>query len=428
MPHPPKRIMMISTHGYVVGQPELGQPDTGGQVVYVLKLSECLARLGYRVDIITRRFEDQPAIEPIADRVRIVRHPERRRTLIRKEWMCDVIPEWVANAEAVHQRKGLSDTTSSTATTGTPASRATSWPAASASHTPHAALDRRRGSATTWTATRRELEREYNFARRIRDERAIYDSADCDHRDDAAAARHPGRRRVRRPDPAKIGVIPPGYRRHRVLPGVARDSRRRSSASSGVDGRRRPRPWPRSPTTRATTCSSDAMPTVIERVPDARLLLAVGSTEPTPGESAQVEDLQRLPRSSGIADRVIFHDYIPDDAPAGSLPCGRRLRPQQSLRTVRHDRRRGDGLRDAGRHHDRRRAVGDGRVGDGSAVRQPVDPRGLRARDRDDPALSRGSPDSSRASARTAPGRRSPGTASRSSSSPCPRSTACPAP
>jgi len=28
----PQRIMMISTHGYVSGQPEFGRPDTGGQV------------------------------------------------------------------------------------------------------------------------------------------------------------------------------------------------------------------------------------------------------------------------------------------------------------------------------------------------------------------------------------------------------------
>ncbi len=70
---PVRRILMISTHGYVSGEPEFGRPDTGGQVVYVLRLSESLARLGYRVDIMTRRFEDQPAIESLDDRVRIVR-------------------------------------------------------------------------------------------------------------------------------------------------------------------------------------------------------------------------------------------------------------------------------------------------------------------------------------------------------------------
>ena len=40
------RIMMISTHGYVSATPEFGKPDTGGQVVFVLELSKCLARMG----------------------------------------------------------------------------------------------------------------------------------------------------------------------------------------------------------------------------------------------------------------------------------------------------------------------------------------------------------------------------------------------
>lgn len=42
-----QRILMISTHGYVAAEPELGKPDTGGQVVYVLELSKCLGRMGY---------------------------------------------------------------------------------------------------------------------------------------------------------------------------------------------------------------------------------------------------------------------------------------------------------------------------------------------------------------------------------------------
>jgi hypothetical protein len=37
------RIVMISTHDNVAGEPEHGRPDTGGQVVYVLELSKCLA-------------------------------------------------------------------------------------------------------------------------------------------------------------------------------------------------------------------------------------------------------------------------------------------------------------------------------------------------------------------------------------------------
>lgn len=55
-------LLMISLHGYVAGSPELGKPDTGGQVVFVLELAKRFARLGYRVDVMTRQFEDQPRI------------------------------------------------------------------------------------------------------------------------------------------------------------------------------------------------------------------------------------------------------------------------------------------------------------------------------------------------------------------------------
>ena len=32
----PPKMLMLSLHGYVGAEPELGLPDTGGQVVFVL--------------------------------------------------------------------------------------------------------------------------------------------------------------------------------------------------------------------------------------------------------------------------------------------------------------------------------------------------------------------------------------------------------
>ena len=69
---PLRRIAMISTHGYVAATPPLGAADTGGQVVYVLELAKKVAQLGYEVDIWTRRFEAQPEVEAVCERVRIV--------------------------------------------------------------------------------------------------------------------------------------------------------------------------------------------------------------------------------------------------------------------------------------------------------------------------------------------------------------------
>ena len=90
--------MMISTHGYVGAEPELGMPDTGGQVVSVLEASKSLASSGHHVDIFTRQFAGQPAIEVVAERVRIVRIPCGGEVFLPKETLYQHIPEWVSRA------------------------------------------------------------------------------------------------------------------------------------------------------------------------------------------------------------------------------------------------------------------------------------------------------------------------------------------
>ncbi|MCZ7665949.1 MAG: glycosyltransferase [Chloroflexi bacterium] len=89
--------MMISLHGYVAAEPELGKPDTGGQVVYVLELAKrFVSRLGWRVDLITRRFEDQPEFDKINDNLRVWRIAGGSE-FIRKEDMHDRVGDFVTN-------------------------------------------------------------------------------------------------------------------------------------------------------------------------------------------------------------------------------------------------------------------------------------------------------------------------------------------
>jgi len=89
-------LLHLSVHGLIRGTaPELGRdPDTGGQVTYVLELARALARAEgvARVDLVTRLVED-PAVgpdyaseeEPLAGRARIVRLPFGPRRYLRKE-------------------------------------------------------------------------------------------------------------------------------------------------------------------------------------------------------------------------------------------------------------------------------------------------------------------------------------------------------
>lgn len=98
---------MISLHGYVAGSPELGKPDTGGQVVFVLELAKRFARLGYKVDVMTRQFEGQPAEDVINDNLRVVRIPFGGPDFIRKEDMHDWFGDFVTNALAAIRARGL---------------------------------------------------------------------------------------------------------------------------------------------------------------------------------------------------------------------------------------------------------------------------------------------------------------------------------
>ena len=299
---------MLSLHGYVSGQPELGRPDTGGQVVYVLELSAHLARLGYAVDIFTRRFEDQPAIEALGDRLRIVRIPAGGRELIRKEWMCDVVPDWIDGASRWIADEGpayafIDSHYWDAGLAGDGLARRLGVPHV---HTPH--------SIGTWKRAQmdgepEDLDRQYNFGRRIRDERRIYAAAD------ALVATTPQQRAILtgpdyRVDPSRVAVIPPGYDDTRFFP-VSNATRQAIRHERGIDG-----PLVLAIGRIAANKGYDlllrAMPTVVERLPDAGLLLAVGSSSPTPGEARQVEELHELTAELGLTTNVMFGDYIPD--------------------------------------------------------------------------------------------------------------------
>ena len=90
-------ILVISLHGYVAAEPELGKPDTGGQVVFVLELAKRFSRLGMKVDLLTRKFEDQPDEDAVNDNLRVWRVPFGGKKFIRKEDMHDYLGDFVTN-------------------------------------------------------------------------------------------------------------------------------------------------------------------------------------------------------------------------------------------------------------------------------------------------------------------------------------------
>ena len=306
---PRERIMMISTHGYVSATPEFGMPDTGGQVVYVLELSNCLARMGYRVDILTRRFEDQPLSEKVSDGVRILRFPCGGNEFIPKETLCYKIPEWVSNVRRYVDSKRLRYAVIDSHY----------WDAGLAGqalanhfdvphiHTPHSIGAWKRDNMD---GDAEELERIYNFRHRIREEKVVYDECDVlvattpQQRDILVAGEYDTPQE-------KIRVIPPGYDDTRFFP-VSSASRLAIKQDLDLEGRI-VLALGRMAENKGYDLLLRAMTVVFKRVDDVRLLLAVGSTEPNDDEIRQVEQLKYLANELGIRDRVMFRDYIPDE-------------------------------------------------------------------------------------------------------------------
>ena len=97
---------MLSTHGYVEAEPELGKPDTGGQVVYVLELANRFSRLGAKVDLVTRQFEDQQSEEVVNENFRVLKIPFGGKKFIRKEDMHDHLNKFVTNFLSYTLTKG----------------------------------------------------------------------------------------------------------------------------------------------------------------------------------------------------------------------------------------------------------------------------------------------------------------------------------
>jgi mannosylfructose-phosphate synthase len=303
------RIMMISTHGYVAAEPEFGKPDTGGQVVYVLELSKCLAQIGYHVDILTRRFEDQPATEPVADRVRLLRFPCGGREFIPKETLCQSIPEWVEHVSRFIRAEKLryNFINSHYWDAGLAGQTLANRFGIPHFHTPHSIGAWKRDNMD---GDPRELEQKYNFRRRIREEKVIYDECDV------LIATTPTQCDILEGGDydvptEKTRVIPPGYDDRRFFP-VSLATRRMLKEQFNLHGKII-LALGRVAHNKGYDLLLQAMPTVFQRIDDVRLLLAIGSTEPTEDEMAQVAALRQLVDDLGISDRVLYHNYINDD-------------------------------------------------------------------------------------------------------------------
>lgn len=171
-------ILMISLHGYIASEPELGKPDTGGQVSFVLDLAKRFTRLGHSVDVVTRQFEDQENIEEINPNLRIRRIPFGGKEFIRKEDMHDHISDFVTNLLAIIRKgnQGYDVINSHYWDAGWAGQRISEQLEIPHIHTPH--------SLGWWKREEMKhkqgkIEGQYRFEERINKEYRIYSS--CEH-------------------------------------------------------------------------------------------------------------------------------------------------------------------------------------------------------------------------------------------------------
>lgn len=89
-------------------------PDFGGQLVYVKEIAIEMARMGHKIDIITRQFDDShfPEFKDMfdtyedSDHLRIIRIPCGPNRFIRKEQLWEYIDEWTDNILEFYENEG----------------------------------------------------------------------------------------------------------------------------------------------------------------------------------------------------------------------------------------------------------------------------------------------------------------------------------
>ncbi len=305
----PFSILMLSIHGYVGAEPELGKPDTGGQVVYVMELAKRFSRLGYHVDLMTRLFEDQPEFDEVNENFRVWRIPFGGNSFIRKEDMHDHLGDFVTNSLARIRVQGRQYDVvySHYWDAGWAGQKIAEELAVPHVHTPHS-LGSWKQQNMGQQMDQESMERAYRFEERIRKEFLVY--RNCDHIIATTAPQTELLQEEYDVLERHVTTIPPGMDEDRYSP--IRQKQRieireryglqeydvltvgRMAANKGYD------------------LLMDSIPTLVSLVPTARLVAAIGG-EDSKQDTIGVNLLKQQANDLGIADRIEWVRYIPDE-------------------------------------------------------------------------------------------------------------------
>jgi len=312
-----KRILMISTHGYFESKPSFGLPDTGGQVVFVIELSRALAKFGYEVDILTRKFEDFPQIEKVSDEVRIVRVPCGGRDFIPKEYLVKYLAELVDGFVEYGQHNGLEYEFIDSHYWDAGFVGTKLAPIFGVPHmfTPHSLgiwkkMQMQQTSADVGVGLNNEgeVERQHNFRQRIETEKTIMSSANKviattpEQRDIICEKYGISERKIALTTP---GFYPDKFRRME-----------RDTLNTAIDKYKLPPRFVlavgRITDYKGYDLLIKAMARVVKEIPDIKLLLRIGSDRLTEEEIQKKKELLQLAESLDLVDNILFYNYVED--------------------------------------------------------------------------------------------------------------------
>lgn len=313
--HKRGRIAMISTHGYVAAEPPLGMPDTGGQVVFVIELSKKLAELGFVVDIWTRKFEDQPETEAVADSVTIRRIPCGGNDFIPKEYLYKSLREYTSRAKEIIRKEKLKYEfiNSHYWDAGLVGQSLAETFGTTHIHTPHSlgAWKQKKMQEDYPEEDADKFEKSYNFSERIRNERAIYE--ECDR----LVATTPIQVDLFTKDydikSEKITMIPPGYDDSRFYP-VSDATRQVLREQRSFAGKKVVTSIGRLSRNKGFDLLVDAFAVVSERDPNAYLVMALGTETDETTEDPMLNSIVSRIQDLGLEEKVTILGSLPDDA------------------------------------------------------------------------------------------------------------------
>lgn len=299
------RLLLLSIHGYVAAEPELGKPDTGGQVVFVLELAKRFARLGYKVDLVTRRFGKQPEFDRINPNLKVWRIPFGGRDFIRKEDMHGLLRDFVTNFLAEVNRRGLRyDVVNSHYwDAGWAGQRIAEELRIPHVHTPHSLGSWKRKDMK---GAGRDGEKIYRFSERIEKEFLIY--RNCDH----IIATTEQQVDLIRSDygipVSHVTMIPPGIDEQRFTPAppdrIAEVRGRLGFAATDVYC------VGRAAMNKGIDLLIASLPALRRLVPKACLQLAVGAGSDRDRE--RVEEWKKLASGLGLSRQIRWMGYVAD--------------------------------------------------------------------------------------------------------------------